>query len=68
MPRELLRCELKGTNCEAHIKVLSNKDTFRMIDKLGEDGLMEVLETNENTILKDIVLSKGVKTKMNNCQ
>ena len=36
-----------------------------MIDELGEDGLMEVLETKENTILKEIVLLKGVKTGWN---
>ena len=37
----LFRCELMGTNFEAHITVLSNKDTVRMIDKLGEDKLKE---------------------------
>ena len=34
-----LRCELRGTNCEAHITVMSNKDKVKVIDKFGKDGL-----------------------------
>ena len=35
-----LRCELRGTNCEAHISLISNKYTVNVIKKLGKkDGL-----------------------------
>ena len=41
-----LRCELRGTNCEAHIRTLmSSKDTVTMINKLGTDRLTEVVES-----------------------
>ena len=42
-----LRCELRGTNCEAHIStyIMSNKDTVTMINKLGTDRLTEVVES-----------------------
>ena len=41
-----LRCELRGTNCEAHISTLmSSKDTVTVINKLGKDSLMEVVES-----------------------
>ena len=40
-----LRCELRGTNCEAHISTLmSSKDTVTVINKLGKDGLTEVVD------------------------
>ena len=55
----LLRYELRGTNCEAHITVRSNKDTVKIIDRFGEDELMEVLERNENTISKKIAFLKS---------
>ena len=42
----LLRCELRGTNCEARISTLiSIKDTVTMINKLGKDGLTKVVES-----------------------
>ena len=31
-----LRCELRGTNCEAHITLMSSQDTVTVIDKLGK--------------------------------
>ena len=44
-----LRCELRGTNCEAHISALmSSKDTVTVvtvINKLGKDGLTKVVES-----------------------
>ena len=40
------RCELRGTNCEAHIcTLMSSKDTVTVINKLGKDGLTEVVES-----------------------
>ena len=40
------RCELRGTNCEAHICILmSSKDTVTVINKLGKDGLTKVVES-----------------------
>ena len=40
-----LRCELRGTNCEAHISLMSNQDTVDVINKLGKDGLTHELES-----------------------
>ena len=40
-----LRCELRGTNCEAHISLISNKDTVNVIKKLGKDGFTEKLKS-----------------------
>ena len=40
------RCELSGTNCEAHIcTLMSSKDTVTVINKLGKDGLTAVVES-----------------------
>ena len=35
-----------------------------MIDRLGEDGLIEVLERNENTIFKEIALVKRCQNEL----
>ena len=40
-----LRCELRGTNCEAHITLISRKDTVTLINKMGKDGLTKLLES-----------------------
>ena len=40
-----LRCELRGTNCEAHITLMSSQDTVTVIDKLGKDSLTEVMDS-----------------------
>ena len=40
-----LRCELRGTNSEAHITLMSSQDTVTVIDKLGKDGLTEVMDS-----------------------
>ena len=40
-----LRCELRGTNCEAHITLMSSQDTVTVIDRLGKDGLTEVMDS-----------------------
>ena len=41
-----LRCELRGTNCEAHIRTLmSSKDTVTMINKFGTDCSTKVVES-----------------------
>ena len=40
-----LRCKLRGTKCEAHITLMSNQDTLTVIDKLGKDGLTEVMDS-----------------------
>ena len=41
-----LRCEPRGTKFEAHISALmSSKDTVTVINKLGKDSLMEVVES-----------------------
>ena len=52
-----LRCELRGTNCEAHISTLmSSKDTVTVINKLGKDGLAEVVESSTQ---KGLTSTKG---------
>ena len=38
-----LRCELRGTNCKAHISTY--KDTVTIINKLGIDRLTDVVES-----------------------
>ena len=40
-----LRCELRGTNCEAHITLMSSQDTVTVIDRLGKDDLTEVMDS-----------------------
>ena len=40
-----LRCELRGTNSEAHITLMSSQDTVTVIDRLGKDGLTEVMDS-----------------------
>ena len=40
-----LRCKLRGTKCEAHITLMSSQDTVTVIDKLGKDGLTEVMDS-----------------------
>ena len=42
----LLRCELRGTNCEARISTLmSSKDTVTVINKLGLTEVVESVKT-----------------------
>ena len=49
-----LRCELRGTNCEAHIRTLmSCKDTVTMINKLGKDGLTKVVESVKTVLPRE---------------
>ena len=40
-----LRYELRGTNCEAHISLISNKDTVNVIKKLGKECFTEKLKS-----------------------
>ena len=40
-----LRCELRGTNSEAHITLMSSQETVTVIEKLGKEGLTEVMDS-----------------------
>ena len=49
-----LRCELRGTNCEAHIRTLmSSKDTVTMINKLGKDRLTDLVESVKTVLPRE---------------
>ena len=49
-----LRCELRGTNCEAHIRTLmSSKDTVTMINKLGKDRLTDLVESVKRALPRE---------------
>ena len=40
-----LRCKHRGTKCEVHITLMSSQDTVTVIDRLGKDGLTEVMDS-----------------------
>ena len=40
-----LRCNLRGTKCEAHITLMSSQETVTVIEKLGKEGLTEVMDS-----------------------
>ena len=49
-----LRCELRGTNCEAHIRTLmSSKDTVTMFKKLGNDHLTDLVKSVKTVLPRE---------------